>query len=88
MPFSEKTVEEAFARSGGQCECRRAFCPHESAPQSAQCRKKLRLEDRGKTWEPHHIHAQAKDGIDSLSNCQILCGPATKKGTCHYFVHN
>lgn len=69
MEFSEKVLREAFSRSGGRCECRRASHPHGDR----RCPKTLSWALRGKEpdgWEAHPIEAK---GPDTAGNCEILC---------------
>lgn len=71
MAFSEETVEEAWKRAGGRCECRRTTHNHSYV----RCNKELVWENRGRetgrgAWEAHH---RSSIGGDSLSNCEILC---------------
>jgi hypothetical protein len=69
MEFSEKVLREAFSRSGGRCECRRASHRHGDQ----RCPKTLAWSSRGEEsegWEAHHIDA---GGTDVASNCEILC---------------
>jgi 5-methylcytosine-specific restriction endonuclease McrA len=67
MAFSEATKDAAYARSGGQCECRRQDGYHPYA----RCPK--RLARHGEETNFHHVHAESKGGDDSLSNCEVLC---------------
>jgi hypothetical protein len=70
MAFTEKTVIEAWERSGGQCECEKRTHSHFYTP----CGKSLVWQARGMTvkggWEAHHITISGGDG---LHNCEILC---------------
>jgi len=71
MAFPQSVVDEAWRRSGGNCECRRSNHNH----LYVRCNKQLVYENRGKTgqrgcWEAHHITA---GGPDVASNCEILC---------------
>lgn len=73
MSFSDEVVKAAWKRAGGKCECERKTCGHGS-----RCDKPLSWNQRGNDnsaygWETHHKVAQAKGGLDTLSNCQILC---------------
>ena len=77
MAFSNETIEKAWERSGGYCECRRVACGH-SASYTGQCTQRLLKYRRGDDssaygWEAHHRTAVSKGGSDSLSNCEILC---------------
>ena len=77
MSFTNQTKEEAFTRSGGQCECRK-LCPHhtlyvdlvdgERTPVEGRCQNMLR-----NGWDVRHITAVALGGDDSLLNCVVLC---------------
>ncbi len=73
--FSESTVEAAWNRAGGKCECRRSTCGH-----AYRCNKSLRWASRGSEselgWEAHHIN---RYGSGVLSNCEILCQDCHKK---------
>ncbi len=70
MAFTEKTVIEAWERSGGQCECEKRIHTHFRTP----CGKSLARQSRGMAvkggWEAHHINLGGGDGIH---NCEILC---------------
>lgn len=72
MSFSEKTIQEAWDRSSGKCECKRDSCKH-----TGRCNKELLQKSQGSEseygWEAHHISADSADGSDGLSNCEILC---------------
>jgi len=78
MAFSQQTVNEAWERSGGKCECKRLNCPH-----PGRCSKILREGSRGSEtdlgWEANHITSVEADGHDGLSNCEILCQPCHKR---------
>ena len=83
MAFSQDTVNAAWKRAGGKCECTRSSHGH-----SARCNKTLSYENRGRdgawgAWEAHHKTADASGGNDSLSNCEILCMEC-HKGTGSY----
>ena len=74
MAFSKGTIEAAWKRAGGKCECRRKTHSH----LYVRCNKTLSFDNRGKdgawgAWEAHHITAVASGGSDVLSNCEILC---------------
>ncbi len=69
MEFSEKVLREAFSRSGGRCECRRASHLHGDQ----RCPRTLSWALHGKDpegWAAHHISAEASD---TAGNCEILC---------------
>ena len=74
MAFSKETIEAAWRRAGGKCECRRKTHNHAYG----RCNKTLSFDNRGKdgvwgAWEAHHITAVSSGGSDTLSNCEILC---------------
>jgi hypothetical protein len=71
MPFNSSVVQEAWRRSGSECECRMTIHKH----LYVRCNNQLVWENRGKIgkhgcWEAHHIVA---GGTDTVSNCEILC---------------
>ena len=68
--FSDKLVEEAWARSGGLCECHYATHGHQS-----RCRKTLLKAYRGDRYSFFGWEAHSKSGMhmDLLSDCEILC---------------
>jgi len=68
MAFPEVVKTQAFARSGGRCECKRQA--HPDHPSGACAKLLSRL-----TAEYHHITAQSVGGSDGLSNCEVLCHP-------------
>lgn len=76
MPFSEETVQRAWKRAGGRCECRRRSHNHSYGV----CHKQLVWANRGRegrgSWEAHHINSNGGDG---LSNCEILCWDCHKR---------
>ena len=76
MAFSEKVVKQAWERAVGKCECRRKEHNHDYV----RCNKQLVWENRGRegkgAWEAHHINS---NGMDILSNCEILCWECHKK---------
>jgi hypothetical protein len=64
MAFSQTVKDEAYRRAGGKCECTMSVCK----THSGRCNKAL-----GSNWHAHHIHSQAADGPDTLSNCLAMC---------------
>ena len=70
MAFSTDTIEKAWKRSGGRCECRRRTHKH----RYVRCGKTLVKHNRGTSgrgcWQAHHIN---RNGGNGLSNCEILC---------------
>ena len=67
MSFSESVKDQAFARSGGRCECHREHAGQDAPHHSGRC---LKTFTRYGAWEAHHISAS---GPDTLSNCEALC---------------
>ena len=69
MAFADSVIRDAWRRSGGRCECKRAGHVH-----TGRCPKQLSPRRRGSElaggWEAHHVVA---NGGDTLSNCEILC---------------
>jgi 5-methylcytosine-specific restriction endonuclease McrA len=79
MAFSNETVQQAWKRSGGKCECTRIMHPHQG-----RCNKELVWENRGReggrgAWEAHHKVSVQSGGSDTLSNCEILCWDRHKR---------
>lgn len=71
MAFSEVTKDQAFARSGGRCECNRLHTGVTSAPHhGGRCTNTF---TRHGNWEAHHKVAVSSGGSDNLSNCEVLC---------------
>lgn len=75
MAFTESVIDQAWARSGGKCVCRRLLHGH-----GAICNKPLTRGNRGRedsgAWEAHH---RVSSGGDTLSNCEILCWECHKR---------
>jgi hypothetical protein len=67
MPFSEMVKDQAYARSSGQCECRRNHNAH------LLRRCDARFSRYGGQWDAHHVTASGVGGADTLSNCEALC---------------
>ena len=74
MAFSESVKDQAFARSGGRCECHRLHSGLTAPHYGGRCSRTF---TRYGTWEAHHIVAVSSGGTDTLSNCEALCT------TCH-----
>ncbi len=78
MAFPEDTINLAWQRSGGRCECKRNTHDHNGY----RCTRILMRANRGRdgtgAWEAHHI---STTGGDVLSNCEILCWSCHKKTT-------
>lgn len=74
MAFPQSVVDQAFARSGGRCECARQHPGRIEAPHhGSRCPRTFMRTGRGTSWEAHHITAESVGGSDTLSNCEILC---------------
>lgn len=72
MAFSSQTVEQAWRRTGGRCECERRTHGH-----LGRCGASLKWANRGRSgagaWEANHSVRLESGGSDALSNCEILC---------------
>jgi len=68
--FSEETIDQAWKRSKGRCECQRKTHGHEG-----QCNKKLVYSNRGRDnddyWEAHHRNGDETN--NNLDHCLIFC---------------
>ncbi len=77
MAFPDSVIQQAQARSGGRCECKRTAHGH-----YGRCNNWLCAGSRGwetiDGWKAHHISA---GGLDTLSNCEILCEECQKQTT-------
>jgi hypothetical protein len=75
MALEESVVDQAWARSGGRCECTNSDHGH-----SKRCGRELLRDRRGAEpsyrWE---AHKKVADGEDNLSNCEILCHECFKQ---------
>lgn len=67
MPFSVIIKDQAFARSGGRCECNRQHSGLTAPHHGGRCPSTFTKQGK---WEAHHITA---GGSDNLSNCEVLC---------------
>lgn len=80
MPFPDSIRGQAFARSGGRCECEREHLGMPAAPHhGGRCQRTLAGVGG---WEAHHVTAESVGGPDILSNCEILCV------TCHQLTES
>jgi 5-methylcytosine-specific restriction endonuclease McrA len=68
MAFPQSVKDDAYSRSGGQCECTRTSHPKHSP---GRCPTQLTKT----SGEYHHRTAVASGGDDTLSNCEYLCIP-------------
>jgi 5-methylcytosine-specific restriction endonuclease McrA len=71
MAFSEAVKDQAFARSGGRCECHRQHNAMNASHHGGRCPKTFTR--HGGQWEAHHIVSVLSGGSDTLSNCEVLC---------------
>ncbi len=70
MAFSATVKQQALARAGGQCECRREHPGNTNVSHhGGRCRARL----VGGNWEAHHRTSLNAGGSDTLSNCEALC---------------
>ena len=69
MAFSTETVQLAWRRSGGRCECERTTYNHK-----VRCNKQLVWENRGmecpNRWEAHSLSGMQRD---TVIDCRIYC---------------
>jgi len=76
MTFPDNVILEVWKRAGARCECRRKEHNH----LGVRCNRILIWKERGregpKAWEAHHKTA---GGLDTPSNCEILCWECHKK---------
>ena len=80
MAFSQEVLDQAFARSGGRCECKRDHAGQQAHHRGSNCPRGFAR--FGPYWEPHHIKPLDAGGDDSLTNCEVLCF------LCHRLVHS
>lgn len=71
MPFSETVKEQAFARTGGRCECTRLHTGVTGVlHQGTRCPTTFQ---KGGGWEVRHKVAELAGGFNTLENCEVLC---------------
>ncbi|MBU2036819.1 HNH endonuclease [Patescibacteria group bacterium] len=70
MAFSQETINQAWRKADGRCECSLNKCRHLS-----KCSKELDPQNKieWKKWHAHHKVSPDAGGSDNLDNCQILC---------------
>jgi hypothetical protein len=77
MALENSVVDQAWARSGGRCECTCSGHGH-----SDRCGRELLRDRRGAEpsywWE---AHKKAAGGKDTLSNYEILCHKCFKQAS-------
>lgn len=81
MVSFDEPVENAWMRSHGRCECRRASHGH-----VGRCDRDLLWEHRGRparedAWEAHHNHPAMAAGWEAARQCTILCWACYKETT-------
>jgi hypothetical protein len=67
IPFPESVKDQAFANSGGRCQCHREHTGKQAPHHGGSCPKTF---TRHGAWEAHHINA---NGPATPSNCEALC---------------
>ena len=75
MAFSNETIELAWRKADGRCECRRKRHKHPYGWCPNRLVKGKRARAGEGAWEAHHKVANRGDG---LANCEILCWPCHK----------
>lgn len=79
MSFTDDVVKEAWKRAGAKCECTRKTHDHNDD----RCNKELFWSNRGREnedqWEAHHIVSEEAGGMNTVSNCEILCWKCHKE---------
>ncbi len=80
MAFTDETLDKAFERSAGKCECTRDHTGESGSPHhGGKCpRAFFRY---GPQWEPHHKVSEIRGGKDTLDNLEVLCYE------CHRLIH-
>jgi len=70
VPFSDSVVKQAWARSGGRCECTKTTHGH-----GRICQKRLLEQYRGDDESGYGWEVQSISGVDTdkLDDCQIRC---------------
>lgn len=71
MAFSEEVKDQAFARSGGRCECQLQHDGLHAPHHGGRCPNTFTR--HGGQWEAHHRVSVSAGGADTLSNCLVLC---------------
>jgi hypothetical protein len=68
--FLQETIDLAWVRSGGRCECKRKAHGHDG-----RCNKELDYEQQGRDtddyWEAHH--ANGDETKNDVEHCLIFC---------------
>ena len=66
MAFSEETIDEAYERSGGRCECTRDSCANHYL---SRCSARL-----SSTTAVYHKRKSSGFGdMDRVTNCEVIC---------------
>lgn len=75
MPFTDAVKQQAFARSGGRCECNRLHTGQTGVVhQGTRCPERF---ERNGQWEVRHKVSELAGGPSTLENSIVLCM------TCH-----
>ena len=74
MAFSQETMDAAYRRAGGKCECTLSTCGHHA--DRVRCNASL-----ANGWHAYHKHPVSEGGGDNFTNCLALCSP------CHEYAN-
>jgi len=66
MAFSQATIDAAYQRAGGRCECTMSSCTHHA--DRIRCNASL-----ANGWHAHHRRLVSEGGGDNFSNCLLMC---------------
>ena len=80
MAFSHETMDAAYRRAGGRCECTLSTCGHHT--EHVRCNASL-----ANGWHAHHKHPVSEGGGDNLSNCLALCPPCYANAKAQISLH-
>lgn len=71
MPFTDAVKQQAFARSGGRCECNRLHTGVTGVVhQGGRCPETFQ---QGGGWEARHKRSELAGGPSTLDNAVALC---------------
>lgn len=76
--FSDEIVEQAWARSGGHCECERTTHGHVGKHNKLVLKSFRGNRNSDYGWEAHSISGSH---IDTVSDCKIFCWNPCHKST-------
>ena len=74
MAFNQTTIDAAYQRAGGRCECTMSSCAHHA--DRIRCNASLTNDVHA-----HHRRLVSEGGGDNLSNCVLMCT------SCHENAH-